>query len=246
MSSSLLMTRRFAPLFWTQFFSAFSDNFLKNALVFLIVFHPEISGSRGALLVPLAAFGREQAGDMQAAWQALATGGHVVLMRHAATQAGVGDPQGFRKDDCSTQRNLSTAGKDQARQAGEQFKRRAIVVDAVWSSRWCRCLDTARLAFGQAQAMRMLDSMFNDPEGNDEAGKTAQLKTALAEWKARPGKRGNLVLVTHNAGRPLPSKSPASSPMLPLGLPAPSRATPAISPISRNRILPGVDWLTYR
>ncbi len=38
MSSSLLLTRRFAPLFWCQFFSAFSDNFLKNALVFLILF----------------------------------------------------------------------------------------------------------------------------------------------------------------------------------------------------------------
>src|SRR5262245_33197289 len=55
MSSSLLATRRFAPLFWTQFFSAFSDNFLKNALVFLILFHPEISGSQGEALVTLAA-----------------------------------------------------------------------------------------------------------------------------------------------------------------------------------------------
>jgi acyl-[acyl-carrier-protein]-phospholipid O-acyltransferase / long-chain-fatty-acid--[acyl-carrier-protein] ligase len=53
MSSSLLMTRRFAPLFWTQFFSAFSDNFLKNALVFLILFH--IGGSEGEALITLAA-----------------------------------------------------------------------------------------------------------------------------------------------------------------------------------------------
>src|SRR5712675_951070 len=43
MSSSLLMSRRFAPLFWCQFFSAFSDNFLKNALVFLITFHATAS-----------------------------------------------------------------------------------------------------------------------------------------------------------------------------------------------------------
>src|SRR5712675_1670891 len=48
MSSSLLLTRRFAPLFWCQFFSAFSDNFLKNALVFLIVFHVD-SASAGSL-----------------------------------------------------------------------------------------------------------------------------------------------------------------------------------------------------
>src|SRR2546430_15896645 len=53
MSSSLLMTRRFAPLFWTQFFSAFSDNFLKNSLVFLILFH--IGGSEAEALITLAA-----------------------------------------------------------------------------------------------------------------------------------------------------------------------------------------------
>src|ERR1051325_2513298 len=39
MSTPLLLSRRFSPLFWCQFFSAFSDNFLKNALTFLIVFH---------------------------------------------------------------------------------------------------------------------------------------------------------------------------------------------------------------
>src|SRR6478609_5600984 len=53
MSSSLLLTRRFAPLFWTQFLSAFSDNFLKNSLVFLILFH--IGGSDAEALITLAA-----------------------------------------------------------------------------------------------------------------------------------------------------------------------------------------------
>src|SRR5882757_6898162 len=53
MSSSLLLTRRFAPLFWCQFFSAFSDNFLKNALVFLILF--KIGGPDAEALITLAA-----------------------------------------------------------------------------------------------------------------------------------------------------------------------------------------------
>src|SRR5436309_4182788 len=53
MSSSLLLTRRFAPLFWCQFFSAFSDNFLKNALVFLIVF--KLGGPDAEALTQLAA-----------------------------------------------------------------------------------------------------------------------------------------------------------------------------------------------
>src|SRR5438270_11408478 len=53
MSNSLMLTRRFAPLFWTQFFSAFSDNFLKNALVFLILF--KIGGAAAEPLITLAA-----------------------------------------------------------------------------------------------------------------------------------------------------------------------------------------------
>src|SRR5580693_2385674 len=53
MSSSLLLTRRFAPFFWCQFFSAFSDNFLKNALVFLLVY--QIGGPAADALTQLAA-----------------------------------------------------------------------------------------------------------------------------------------------------------------------------------------------
>src|SRR5260370_40876657 len=55
MSSSLLLTRRFAPLFWCQFFSAFSDNFLKNALVFLLLF--KIGGPDAEALITLAGAG---------------------------------------------------------------------------------------------------------------------------------------------------------------------------------------------
>lgn len=50
--TSLLLSRRFAPLFWCQFFSAFSDNFLKTALVFLILF--QIGGPNAEALITLA------------------------------------------------------------------------------------------------------------------------------------------------------------------------------------------------
>lgn len=53
MSHSLLATRRFAGLFWCQFFSALNDNFLKNALVFLILAH--LGGEAAGPLVSLAA-----------------------------------------------------------------------------------------------------------------------------------------------------------------------------------------------
>jgi len=52
MSMSLMTTRRFAPLFWCQFFAAFGDNFLKTALVFVILY--EISGANSGVLITLA------------------------------------------------------------------------------------------------------------------------------------------------------------------------------------------------
>jgi len=52
-SSPLLLSRRFAPLFWCQFFSAFSDNVLRNALVFVILFR--IGEESAGTLIALAA-----------------------------------------------------------------------------------------------------------------------------------------------------------------------------------------------
>jgi acyl-[acyl-carrier-protein]-phospholipid O-acyltransferase / long-chain-fatty-acid--[acyl-carrier-protein] ligase len=52
MFTELMTTRRFAPLFWCQFLSAFNDNFLKNALVFLILFR--LGGTESASLITLA------------------------------------------------------------------------------------------------------------------------------------------------------------------------------------------------
>src|SRR5256714_1867305 len=55
MSDNLMTSRRFAPLFWCQFFSAFNDNFLKNALVFLILFRAGFQESTANTLVTLTA-----------------------------------------------------------------------------------------------------------------------------------------------------------------------------------------------
>lgn len=84
----------------------------------------------------------------EAAWAALARGGQVVLVRHAATTPGAGDPPGFRLEDCATQRNLSQAGRREARRLGEAFRSRGVRVARVLSSPWCRCLESAELAFG--------------------------------------------------------------------------------------------------
>lgn len=126
-----------------------------------------------------------------ALWQQIARGGHVLLLRHASTEAGLGDPPHFRIGDCGTQRNLSAAGRDEARRIGQAIAARAVQVDEVRSSPWCRCLETARLAFGRAEPWPALSSLFNDPAR--QARRTDEVLAVLKGWRGA----GNLVLVTH-------------------------------------------------
>jgi phosphohistidine phosphatase SixA len=97
-------------------------------------------------------------------WSAMQAGGVAILLRHAVTEPGVGDPPGYRLDDCATQRNLSAEGRAQAVRIGRMLRERAVRIDAVLSSRWCRCLDTARLAFPQhaVAPFNALNSFFDD------------------------------------------------------------------------------------
>jgi broad specificity phosphatase PhoE len=127
------------------------------------------------------------------AWRTVAAGGCAILLRHARTTPGIGDPPDFRLDDCSTQRNLSDAGRAQARRFGLEFELRGIRVDEVHSSRWCRCLDTARLAFPRHEVVPLeaLDSFFAD--GTTGGTQTAALRDYLHTLPATL----RVVLVTH-------------------------------------------------
>lgn len=87
---------------------------------------------------------------------ALRRGNCMVLIRHAQTVPGIGDPPGMRLDDCATQRDLSDAGVAQARRFGQWFKRYGLTPSAVRSSQWCRCLNTARAAFDEKNFGREL------------------------------------------------------------------------------------------
>ena len=124
-------------------------------------------------------------------WQQLKSGGHVLLIRHAITDPGVGDPPGFDLGNCATQRNLSAAGREEARRLGSALQQLGIPVAAVRSSRWCRCLDTARLAFGRADPWPALDNTFETP------GRRPQQMNEIRRSLAQPVSGGNLVLVTH-------------------------------------------------
>jgi phosphohistidine phosphatase SixA len=137
-------------------------------------------------------------------WQLLRAGGHVVLMRHAITTPGVGDPAGFRLDDCSTQRNLTDAGRDDARRVGAAFRSRGIPVGRILSSPWCRCLETSRLAFGSVEPWPPLSNLF------DNRAREAEQMRALRELAGRRPSGGNLVLVTHGSVvQPLTGIQPA-------------------------------------
>jgi broad specificity phosphatase PhoE len=129
-------------------------------------------------------------------WDLLRAGGRVVLMRHATTTPGVGDPPGFRPGDCPTQRNLSDAGRDEARRVGAAFRSRGIPIGRVLSSQWCRCLETARLAFGRVEPWEPLDSVFEDRAREPE--RTRAVRRMVGEVGERPVD-GNLVLMTHGA-----------------------------------------------
>jgi len=126
-------------------------------------------------------------------WDALHQGGVLIVMRHAATDAGIGDPPGFQLGDCTTQRNLSPEGRAQAQRFGALLAARGVRPVAVYSSAWCRCVDTAALAFPTQPARHLaaLDSLFHD--GRRSAEQTATLRAAAG----RLADTGVTVWITH-------------------------------------------------
>ena len=142
-----------------------------------------------AIVLAALAAGGAQAND--SLWSLLREGGHAVLIRHAATEPGLGDPPNFRLGDCATQRNLSAEGRAEARRLGAAFRERKVPVERVLSSAWCRCQDTARLAFGEYEVWAPLNSFFAD------SSRGPPQTRALLERLAGMPARSNLVLVTH-------------------------------------------------
>lgn len=129
---------------------------------------------RNLIAAALAAPWLARADDAAAA--ALRGGGCVVAFRHALAP-GTFDPPGMRLDDCSTQRNLSDDGRAQARRIGEWFRARGLKPQRVRSSPWCRCTETAQLAFGGADTWRALGS----PRAGTETTNAQSLAALRAE-----------------------------------------------------------------
>jgi hypothetical protein len=123
----------------------------------------------------------------------LREGGALIALRHALAP-GTFDPPDFRPGVCSTQRNLSEEGRAQARRIGEWFNQRGLKPARVRSSPWCRCLDTATLAFGSAEPWAALGSPRGATESTN-AQSLAELRRSLA-LASTPG-RPFEVWVTH-------------------------------------------------
>jgi phosphohistidine phosphatase SixA len=146
---------------------------------------------RPLLLAALASpLGTARAADAEALLRA---GGVVIAFRHALAP-GTFDPPGFKLGDCSTQRNLNDEGRAQARRIGEWFAQRALKPQRVRSSPWCRCIDTATLAFGTPE----VDATLGSPRGYSEATNAESLRT-LRQSLATASKRSGRfeVWVTH-------------------------------------------------
>lgn len=122
----------------------------------------------------------------------LRAGGVVAAFRHALAP-GTFDPPGFRLGDCATQRNLNDEGRAQARRLGEWFRRQGLEPAAVRSSPWCRCVDTAQLAFGRHEVWEPLSS----PHRADPAVRERRLQALRDGLAAVPAGRFE-VWVTHN------------------------------------------------
>lgn len=124
---------------------------------------------------------------------ALKNGGHIIYFRHAATDHDTVDQQVSDLADCSTQRNLSQLGRQQSIAIGEAFRALEIPVGTVLSSPFCRCVDTAKLAFGTVQTST--DLVFALGRG---AAETTRLGSALKTLLTKPPAPGtNTIIAGH-------------------------------------------------
>ena len=117
---------------------------------------------------------------------------NIIFIRHAIAP-GNGDPSNFDILDCSTQRNLSKDGELQALKIGDFFKNNDIKITKVLSSEWCRCKDTAKIAFGNYETKNFLNSFYDKRFSENKDKQITDFQKFIKNWN----KTGNLVFVTH-------------------------------------------------
>ena len=122
----------------------------------------------------------------------LGDGGKLIFIRHAYAP-GNGDPAGFNLNDCSTQRNLSEDGRKQSQRIGEFFDKNKIEIDKVLSSEWCRCKETAKIAFKNYSTNSFLNSFYSAKFYKNKDKQIIAFNNYIKNFKSKK----NLILVTH-------------------------------------------------
>ena len=122
----------------------------------------------------------------------LEEGGKLIFIRHAYAP-GNGDPQNFNLNDCSTQRNLNHSGREQSKNIGKLFSRHDIEINNVYSSEWCRCKETASIAFNIFETKKFLNSFYSAQFAKNKKKQVKEFQKFINNWD----KKENLIFVTH-------------------------------------------------
>ena len=122
----------------------------------------------------------------------LKQGGKLIFIRHAYAPGG-GDPINFDISKCNTQRNLNDLGRKQADKIGSLFRGNNIYDHKVYSSEWCRCKETALIAFNEFETKNFLNSFFSSKFAKNKNSQIKGFKKFIKSWD---GKK-NLIFVTH-------------------------------------------------
>jgi phosphohistidine phosphatase SixA len=122
----------------------------------------------------------------------LKKGGKLIFIRHAYAPGG-GDPKNFNINDCNTQRNLNDEGRVQSKKIGDFFKTNKIFIEKVYSSEWCRCKETASIAFENFETKNFLNSFFSEQFVENRQNQIKDLNRFIKNWNGN----GNLIFVTH-------------------------------------------------
>ena len=147
---------------------------MRKFLILIIFFIPNISFSNEALI------------------NSLKDGKKIIFIRHAIAPGG-GDPKSFNIKKCSTQRNLNDEGKIQSKKIGNFFKINKIKISKILSSEWCRCKDTAKIAFGKFETFNALNSFYEARFQKNRSSQIRDLRNFISSWESD----SNLILVTH-------------------------------------------------
>ncbi len=122
----------------------------------------------------------------------LKKGNNLIFIRHAYAP-GSGDPDNFDINDCSTQRNLSKSGREQSKKIGNFFEKNKVPIAKIITSEWCRCKETALIAFGKFETKNFLNSFFSVKFLRNKKTQIKDLKKFINNWNSDK----NLILVTH-------------------------------------------------